>query len=267
MSTTLTRRGWMAGAAGAASLRATTTKPLIIDAHCHAGLGQKMTAPWYTRASVDVTLRNMAEVGIDRTIIFPIFNDQYEKPNEEIARICRQHPGKFVGFAKHNPETEGHRIPALLRREVKELGLCGLKLHHQPTREVLDTVAELGIPILYHPPRVDDYHMIASEYPQIPFILAHLGSFGSYAWTEHYAAIDMARRYPNVYVDTSAVVSLKYIEMAVKELGPEKVIFGSDAPEADARVSLYQIRLLKLPPEDEAKVLGGNIQRLVPAEW
>jgi len=222
-----------------------------------------MSAPWTTFADPEITLRRMEEAGIDQAVIFPINNPTYEKANEEIAEICRRYPGKFIGFAKHDPQAEAGRIRALLTREVRELGLKGLKLHRLPTREVLDTVAELGIPILYHPERVANFHMIASAYPQVNFIMAHLGSFASQDWTEHLAAIDVARRYPNVYLDTSSVVFFKFLEMAVAELGPEKIVFGSDGPEVDCRVELYKIRLLKLPPAAEAKILGGNIRRLL----
>ena len=240
------------------------TRPLIIDAHCHAGHGQAMSAPWTTWADPEITLRRMTEARIERSIIFPINNTEYEKANEEVAEICARYPAKFIGFAKHDPQTEAGRIRAMLRREVEVLKLKGLKLHRLPTREALDAVAELGIPILYHPEKVSDFHMIASEYPQIPFIMAHLGSFASQDWTEHLEAIDVARRYPNVYLETSSVVFFKFLEMAAKELGAEKLIFGSDGPEVDSRVELYKIRLLKLAAQDEAKVLGGNILRLLP---
>ena len=74
----------------------------------------------------------------------------------------------------------------------------------------------------------------------------------------------MARRYPNVYLETSSVVFTEYLELAAKELPPEKLIFGSDGPLVDSRVELYKIRLLKLPGDHEAKVLSGNILRLLP---
>src|SRR5437868_6216215 len=138
-----------------------------------------MSAPWTTRAGVEVTLDHMAEAGIDRTVIFPINNDQFEKPNQEIAEICGRYSGKFVGFAKHDPQTEAGRIAPMLRHEIESLGLKGLKLHRLPTREVLDVVAELSIPILYHPEKVANFHMIAAEYPKVPLIMAHLGSFAS----------------------------------------------------------------------------------------
>lgn len=223
-----------------------------------------MSDPWTTRADPEITLRHMAEAGIDRTIIFPINNHDFEKPNQEIAEICGRHPGKLIGFAKHDPQTEAGRIRGLLRHEVQSLHLRGLKLHRLPTREVLDTVAELGIPILYHPEKVANFHIIASEYPQIPFIMAHLGNFASHNWAEHLEAISVARRYSNVYLETSSVVFFKFLEMAARELGSGKLIFGSDGPELDSRVELYKIKLLKLPPEDQAQVLGGNILRLLP---
>src|SRR5437867_4915428 len=237
-------------------------RPPVIDAHCHAGTGEAMSAPWSTRADPEITLRHMAEAGIDRTIIFPINNNEYERANQEIAEICGRNPGKFIGFAKHDPQTEAGKIRPLLKHEVGSLGLKGLKLHRLPTREVLDTVAELGIPILYHPEKVANFHMIAQEYPAIPLIMAHLGNFASRDWAEHIEAVGVARRYPNVYLETSSVVFFKFLEMAARELGAAKLIFGSDGPELDSRVELYKIRLLKLAPADESKVVGENVLKL-----
>src|SRR5262245_34390426 len=89
---------------GASSLAQVQRKTLIVDAHCHAGRGQAMSAPWTTRADLEITLLHMAEAGIDRTVVFPINNTEYERPNQEIAEICGRHPGKFIGFAKHDPQ-------------------------------------------------------------------------------------------------------------------------------------------------------------------
>jgi uncharacterized protein len=259
----LTRRSAVLSLSAAPAV-ALQTRPPIVDAHCHAGHGQALSAPWTTRADPQLTLRRMQDAGIDRTIIFPINNQQYEQANAEVADICRRYPGKFVGFAKHDPQTEAGRIGAMLRHEVQTLGLKGLKLHRLPTREVLDAVAELRIPVLYHPEKVSNLHMIASEFPSVPFIVAHLGNFASHDWTEHIAAIEVARRYPNVHLETSSVVFQRFLEQAVREVGAGKLIFGSDGPELDSRVELYKIRLLRLSADDEAGVLGGNILKLLP---
>jgi predicted TIM-barrel fold metal-dependent hydrolase len=235
---------------------------LVIDAHGHAGHGEDLSAPWRTFNDPKTILQHAEEAGIDKTIIFPISNPTYQKANEEIARIVDRYPDKFVGFAKHDPQTEQGQIERLLTREVRQLGLKGLKLHKLPTREMLDVVADVKIPVLFHPPKVADFHMIATAYPQISFIMAHLGSFSSQNFSEHLAAIDVARRYPNVYLETSSVILWKYLEMAAREV-PDKLIFGSDGPDGDSRVELYKIRLLKLPKDLERKVLSGTVQRLV----
>src|SRR4029077_653373 len=114
------------------------------------------------------------------------------------------------------------------------------------TREMLDVVAALKIPVLFHPPKVADFHMIASGYRSITFIMAHLGSFASQSWSEHLAAIDVAKRYPNVYLETSSVNLWTYLKMAASEI-PEKLIFGSDGPDGDSRVEIHKVRLMKLP--------------------
>src|SRR5205823_5767879 len=132
----------------------TRNSDLVSDAHGHAGHGQALSAPWSTFNDPKAILRQPEEAGIDKTISFPIQNPTYQKANEEIAEIGQRYPGKFVGFAKHDAVGEAGKIERLLTREVRELGLKGLKLHKPPTREMLDVVASLRIPVLFHPPKV-----------------------------------------------------------------------------------------------------------------
>jgi predicted TIM-barrel fold metal-dependent hydrolase len=259
-----------AAAVGCATTRGVRkTAPLIIDAHCHAGKGlnygkdDATAAPWTTFNDPDWTLRRMVEAGIDRAIIFPINNDTFDKANQEIAGYVRQHADRLLGFAKHHQVNEAGRIRALLTREVRELGLRGLKLHGPPTPEMLDAAAELRIPILSDVQHVSDLFPGLESHPQVDIILPHLGSFASKDWTQHVAAIAAAKRYPNLHVDTSSVVFFQYLERAVRELPAEKIIFGSDGPLVDARIELAKVRLLRLPPDAEAKLLSGNILRLL----
>ncbi len=235
----------------------------VIDCHTHAGTGATLTDPWTTIADPQEILRRNKEAGIDKACIFPISHDTFEEANREIAQIVKRYPGRFIGFAKHDPVNEKGRIRAMLLRECRDLGLRGLKLHVKPTPEVLDTVAELGIPVLWHPGRIAMFDDIAKAYPTVDLILAHLGSDLSSDWREHLAGIEMARRYPNVYLDTGATVLTRYLEQALKEVGPEKIIFGSDEPEVDCRLEIFKIRVLKLPKQQEEMILGGNIQRLL----
>ncbi len=241
----------------------------VIDAHCHAGRGMNYgrdnppSDPWTSWNDPEWTLRRMEEVGIEKTVIFPINNTTYARANEEVAGYVRQWPDRFIGFAKHDAETEAGQIGNLLRREVRELGLRGLKLHGVPSAEMMDAAGELGIPILFHPPGVEASLEAVRSHPGVPCILAHLGSFASGNWREHVRAIEAARAIPNLYLDTSSVVFVPYLEQAARELAAEKLIFGSDGPLVDVRVELYKIRLLKLPPEKEELILSGNIRRLL----
>jgi len=266
-------RGLLAGATLSLAAEAPATEPVprgrIIDAHCHAGRGfnydknNPPSDPWTTFNDPEWTLRRMEEVGIDQTIIFPINNTTYRQANEEIAEYVRRWPTKFIGFAKHDAQTEAGQIHGLLRREVRQLGLRGLKLHGVPSQEMIEAGAELKIPILYHPPNVAASLETVRAHPQVSFILAHLGCFASQNWREHVRAIEAAQQIPKLYLDTSAVVFVAYLEQAARELPAVKLLFGSDGPLVDARVELYKVRLLKLPPEKEALVLGGNIRRLL----
>lgn len=246
----------------------TADRTPIVDAHCHAGHGMHSGKPgshdpWTTFNDPEETLRKMEEAGIDRTVIFPINNTTYERANETIADYVQRWPKKFIGFAKHDSKTEGGAIANLLRHEVKELGLSGLKLHGTPTEEMMETASELKIPILFHPARVDDCHAAVRAHPEVNFILAHLGSFSSRRWREHERAILVTQQYPNLYLETSSVVFYRYLEKAARLLPPDKLIFGSDGPLVDSRIELQKIRMLRLKAEAERMVLGGNILRLL----
>src|SRR5262245_38382552 len=239
------------------------SKAPVIDCHVHAGTAPALTAPWTTIADPAEIIRRNKQARIDKSVIFPISNDTYEEANREIVEICRRYPGRFIGYAKHDPVTEHGRIRPMLLRECREMGLRGLKLHVHPSSEVLDTVAELGIPIIYHPGRVQMLDETARAQPRIGVVLAHLGSDLSADWREHLAGIEMAASHANVYLDTGATVLTRYIEQANERLGPRKIIFGSDEPEVDCRLEIFKIRVLKLPKADEELILGGNLRRLL----
>jgi predicted TIM-barrel fold metal-dependent hydrolase len=75
--------------------------------------------------------------------------------------------------------------------------------------------------------------------------------------------MDLVKRFPNIYVGTSSVISRKYLEMAARELPAQRILFGSFAPELDPRVELYSMKLLKLTEPSQALILGGNMQNLL----
>ena len=76
-------------------------------------------------------------------------------------------------------------------------------------------------------------------------------------------AIAVAERYANIVLETSAVPYPDKIGEAVRRLGAERMIFGSDGPGCNPALEVEKVRLAGLSPEDERRVLAGNILRLL----
>ena len=241
----------------------------VIDCHALTGRGWTWAdPPREVLYDVNELLERGREAGIDRHCIMPARGDDYPRANREVAALCARHNGRLVGFAAHNPKLEAGRLRASLGEEVKSMGLRAVRSDGHPTRELLDAALELHIPVIYYPAgRWQElgafYHMPAIAYPKVNFILPHVGQYRSTRWPPHMEAIDLAKRYPNVYLDTSGIGSLKYLEMAARELPAEKILFGACAPEHDPRVEMEALRLLHLPQDAYAKVAGENILRLL----
>jgi uncharacterized protein len=243
----------------------------IIDCHAHVGISrqpgttEELSAPWDTVADAEIILQHAEEAGIDKTIIFPINNINYKQANEHIARMCQRYPKRFAGFCRHDAETEERgTIRAMMFHEIRDLGLRGLKLHTQPSGEILDAARDLRIPVLYDSNQhAELFEEFLSYYPTVDFIAPHLGSDQSDDWREHLLTIDLAKRYRNFHIDTAAVVLTEYLEKAIRELPAEQILFGSDEPEIDCRLEMYKLRVLNLPKEKAELICGGNIERLL----
>lgn len=239
---------------------------MIIDCHCHAGKGDRMTAPWNTEAPIEPYLRRARAAGIDKTIVVATFHTDYNKANAEIARIIARYPARLIGFAYVHATRDAGRIFSMVARAVRNWGFRGIKVHGfeaMPTREVCETARAFRLPIfvdVISRPEVID--MLAPQYADVNFIVAHLGSYTD-NWSAHQQVVYQIARYPNVYADTSTVRRFDYIVEAIRRAGPRKLIFGSDGPWNHPGVELHKIQLLGLPKEREAQVLGGNILRLM----
>jgi predicted TIM-barrel fold metal-dependent hydrolase len=238
---------------------------MIVDCHCHAGKGDRMTAPWNTDAPIGPYLRRARRAGIRKTVVFAPFHSDYNVANREVARIVAQHPERLIGFAFVHASRDAGRIMEMVAR-ARSWGFRGIKSHGfeaMPTRELCQVARAFKMPLLTdvigHAEVVD---LLAPQFPDVNFIIPHLGSFAD-DWRAHQRVIDQLVRFPNVYADTSAVRRFDYLVEAIKRAGPHKVLFGSDGPWLHPGVELHKIRLLGLSPESESLVLGGNILRLL----
>jgi predicted TIM-barrel fold metal-dependent hydrolase len=239
---------------------------MIVDGHCHAGRGDGFTGPWDTSAPLDQYLRRAAAAGIDRTVVFPTFHSDYRIANRALAKIVRRCEKLLIGFAFVNASRDRGRVHELVREAVEELGFRGLKVHRHDggiTREICEAARRWSLPVLYDVMgEVATIDLFAPEYREVTFIIPHLGSFAD-DWRAQSACIDALARHPNVYTDTAGVRRFDLLVEAVRRVGPEKIIFGSDGPWLHPGVELFKVRALGLERSDERKVMGGNILRLI----
>jgi predicted TIM-barrel fold metal-dependent hydrolase len=239
---------------------------MIIDCHCHAGKGDGLTGPWDTAAPLGAYLRWAARAGIARTVLFAAFHSDYRVANREVARIVRRRPDRFYGFAFVHPARDRGRIELLVREAVEQYGFRGIKVHRHDariTREICEVARAWRMPVLYDVMgEVPAVELLATEYPEVNFIIPHLGSFAD-DWRAQLAMIDPLERYPNVYTDTSGVRRFDILEKAAQRVGAGKILFGSDGPWLHPGVELAKVRALGFPPQEERKILAGNILRLM----
>jgi uncharacterized protein len=239
---------------------------MVIDCHCHAGKGDGLTGPWDTDASLGSYRRRANAAGIDATVLFGAFGSDYARTNREVAGIVRADAGHLLGFALVHPERDGGRVAEMVATAVREYGFRGIKAHRHDarlTREVCEAAARWRLPLLYDVMGdVAPIELFAAEYPQVAFVIPHLGSFAD-DWRAQRAFLDILARHPNVYTDTSGVRRFDLLVEALRRGGPHKVLFGSDGPWLHPGVELAKVRALCLPPAAERLVLGGNLLRLL----
>jgi uncharacterized protein len=239
---------------------------MIIDSHCHAGKGDKMTAPWNTDAPIEPYLRRARAAGIDKTIVLAPLHGNYPQANAQVASIVARYPDRLIGYVFVHARRDAGRIFSMVQHATARWGFRGIKVHGfeaMPSREICETARAFRLPILVDVisrPEVVD--MFAPQYPDVNFIIAHLGSFTD-NWRAHEQVTVQLARYPNIYADTSGVRQFDYLVKAIKRGGPRKLLFGSDGPWLHPGVELHKVHMLGLSPEDEALVLGGNVLRLL----
>jgi predicted TIM-barrel fold metal-dependent hydrolase len=242
-------------------------RQVIVDCHCHAGIGDGLTGPWDTEAHLSRYLARARQAGIDRTVVFSTFDSDYAVANRRVARIVAASRGRLYGFAFVHAARDAGRMSALVGEAVGRFGFRGIKVHRgdaRISREICEAARRYGVPVLYDPMgEIGPVELVASEYPDVRFIVPHQGSFAD-EWRAQSSMIGLLMRYDNVYIDTSAVRRFDLLAEAAHRR-PRRVLFGSDGPWLHPGVELAKVRLLGLRDVDERRVLGENVLRLIDA--
>lgn len=241
----------------------------VFDAHMHV---DNVPSLGWSMSAADC-IRRMDDAGVESAIIMTITDAPALNPSalELIAAACAEYPRRLHGFARLHPGYGEHAIN-LLRTAVRDLGFIGLKLHPVSTLShpsgpdtvaIVREAADLGVPVLFHcgdEPMTTPYQIapLAGKCPEAQIILGHMG--GYYHVDD---AIAAAEKFPNLYLETSAMPFPQKIHEAVRRIGAGRVIFGSDGPVCSPVLEIEKVRLAKLADADAAQVLGGTISRLL----
>ena len=221
------------------------------------------------------------EAEMDVAVVMP--NTQPEPQNQEFADIIRGNP-RVLGCALIHP-TEPDPV-GQVQKAANEWGMKGIKLmpavhgynvDDEMVKPVVEAAQDNGLIVSIHsgrgnchPTRIGN---VASWIPGTPVIMDHMGFPDDLE-----AAIEAAKAKGNIYLGTTILrfhrrwgtdpdqVVPTEMQKAVDELGPERIVFGSNTPEYRPIQVINAIRRLKLGDEAEASIFGDNLARIYGLE-
>ena len=98
---------------------------------------------------------------------------------------------------------------------------------------------------------------LARRHPGVQFVCVHTGG----DWER---GIRIVRPQKNVSADIAGSnPTAGFVEMAVRELGPERVIYGSDVGGRSFASQLSKVLGARVPDAAKELILGGNLRRLL----
>jgi predicted TIM-barrel fold metal-dependent hydrolase len=194
----------------------------------------------------------------------------YDSPdNASVAKVLNLHPERFYGWICVNPRVSEPITE--VERWVGKPGWIGVKTHpfwHRYSIDLLDDVAaycvERDWPLLLHlgsDIERGDYRYLPDRHPKLKLIYAHAGlPFYREVW-------EYGKSKDNVYIDLSNpfYVDEQVRVNAVKSMGPEKCVHGTDGPYANANQGRMLNYILRLPLSDleKERILGKNFINLI----
>ena len=219
-------------------------------------------------------------VGIERLIVFmgyPFVQDpppeEIRRQNDQVLRAVGHSGGRALGFVYLNPKHTEESLKEL-DRCVRDGPMVGIKLwvalrcHEKQLDPIVERAVELKAPILQHTwfkatgnlpgeSTPDDLAKLALRHPEAPFIAAHVGG----EWERGIRAIRAAGNVTAEICGSDPTAGM--VEMAVRELGAERVMYGSDFGGRSFASQLAKVRGADVPEEAKRLILAGNIRRML----
>lgn len=199
--------------------------------------------------------------------------DKLRQANDEVLRAVRAHPDRAFGLAYLNPKHTQASLDEL-NRCVRDGPMVGVKLWvaqrcNAPELDpLIARAAQLKAPVLQHTwlkitgnlpgeSTPMDLVELAARHPEATLVCGHTGG----DWEAGIRAIRPCR---NVYADLAGGdPTAGFTEMAVRELGAERVLYGSDAGGRSLASQLAKVLGADIPERARRLILAENLKRLL----
>ena len=228
-----------------------------IDAHAHIG----EFGSWANLScTAEDLIKSMALYNVEKTCLFYLDNDL-------VRAAVKKYPKKLVGYVWPDPRQEKAR--ALTRTALRQWKFKGIKLHplihaFLPTDVIVAPIMEEArsskVPVLIHsghPPFSLPWSIgeLAENYKDVTIVMLHMGhGHGVYIQ----AAINTAKKYDNIFLETSGMPMHTKIKEAVDILGDNRVMYGSDYPFHEPTVEISRVSAAGLSSGQLEKVFYEN---------
>jgi len=231
----------------------------IIDGHAHVGY----TGGW---ADVGITeeelLAQMDQYNIEKTALC-------NENNDITLDIMKRHPNRIIGCVYVNPLN-----PATVQDMDKYLsnGFSAVKLN--PLRHaycadaaILDPIMKkalrYNVPVCIHsghPPYSLPWQigLLAERHPDVNIMMIHMGH-GHGVYID--AALKMASRYPNIYLEMSGMPMPTKIREAYETVGKDRIMFGTDSPFHHPTVEIQKVITSGLDESAQKDIFYNNVKK------
>ena len=248
----------------------------IWDMHCHLS-GVPANTP---EARLAKLLEFADRMGIARLCIFMGMELSYDpsiekmrQENDEVLQALRHFPDRALGFVYLNPKYTQASLDEL-NRCVRDGPMVGVKLWvaqrcNAPELDpILERAAQLKAIVFQHtwlkitgnlPGESSpmDLAELAARHPRATIICGHSGG----DWEQ---GLRVIRPHKNVFADLGGGdPTAGFTEMAVRELGAERVLYGSDAGGRSFASQLAKVFGADIPESAKRLILGENLKRLL----
>jgi uncharacterized protein len=198
-------------------------------------------------------------------------------PDAVLAPL-RQWGDKLIPMMRLNPTDIRSSLDALNRwmRDGPMAGVyfassnrASLPCNHRNFDPLVQRIHELGGVIMQHTwfktggkdsigeSTPSELAELAGRFPDIQFLCAHAGG----EWEKGIRAI---RAFPNILAETSGFdATAGFVDMAVRELGDDRIVFGSHLPSRALGTELSKVLNANISDAARKKILGGNLRRLL----